>query len=539
MADWKKALKNARAQSGGTGLAALKKAQQMGASQSDINKFLANQGWSVGQKARDAGFQQAARPAASGSGASGGGGAQAGGKRQGSVLSYATNGNFFDGPSFLRAQNAGYSTEEIVASLKGAQSSGVKLGPKFDWLANQGGYDELVANADPTKYGGGTFKSGGVEWKPELTWTPNMFNPYAKSETDPYAGTKNQTKGSDKGRQYGFSLNYGPVNYQELYNDKYWTGQVNTDKNVNYRWNNGDRLDPGYDPDYWGQVRAERPGNLEELQGFQSQPKSWREGIRDTDPRWQQFGSDDAARRAYMFQVEPGKGTAPAVQEYLKSVLSGGTGAGLGSKVAQARKQVRDEPASPFQGGQVDRSLIWQRPAQEPKQDYQRSFQSSLASYERQLEDSASSQPKASSGGSADQSQQLQSQLRAAQAERDDARAKAQEYERQRDADREIAVSAQLGSLRAGSTVSGTAGSGIGNLSSGRSSYSVSTGGRSGGILDRAYRDMDPTDSVLNKDVVASFARSATGSPSRSASNARRQGLTSGNASSYYAQRFG
>ena len=71
-------------------------------------------------------------------------------------------------------------------------------------------------------------------------------------------------------------------------------------------------------------------------------------------------------------------------------------------------------------------------------------------------------------------------------------------------------------------------------------SYSVSTGGKQGGVLDRAYKDIDPTDSVLNKDVAIEAAGASSGGSSGSRVEARRRALaTGGGASSYYARRFG
>lgn len=153
---------------------------------------------------------------------------------------------------------------------------------------------------------------------------------------------------------------------------------------------------------------------------------------------------------------------------------------------------------------------------------YERSFQDTLKRYQDQL-------------------YEAQKERDSAKATAEDAKAKAAEYEAQQKAEREMAVSEQLSSLRTGSTVSGSAGPGLGSLSAGRSSYSVSTGGKQGGVLDRAYKDIDPTDSVLNKDVAIEAAGgSGGGSGGGSRTEARRRALTAGgNASSYYSRRFG
>lgn len=123
-------------------------------------------------------------------------------------------------------------------------------------------------------------------------------------------------------------------------------------------------------------------------------------------------------------------------------------------------------------------------------------------------------------------------------AQADAEKKRADELEQQRKDEQEIEVSQQLTSLRGGYTASGGSGSGLGSLSSG-STRSISTGGRSGGILDRAYKDIDPTDSVLNKSVAVEGARDSRGGSQRR-SQARQRALASGrSASQYYARRFG
>lgn len=172
---------------------------------------------------------------------------------------------------------------------------------------------------------------------------------------------------------------------------------------------------------------------------------------------------------------------------------------------------------------------------------YKRQIDSQLAEYKRQLDGEFETKLNERLSSYQSQAMQLQSQLSSAQSERDNAAAKAKEYEDQRKAEQEIQVSQQLNSLRSGSTVSGSAGPGLGSLSSGRSSYSVSTGGKSGGVLDRAYKDIDPTDSVLNKDVAVASATTARGSSGASSrTEARQRALAAGgSASDYYARRFG
>lgn len=169
-------------------------------------------------------------------------------------------------------------------------------------------------------------------------------------------------------------------------------------------------------------------------------------------------------------------------------------------------------------------------------QVYQSAFTKSLENYREQFD----TQLQEFQAESARQLNSLQQDYVTAKAERDEAKSRAEEYEKQKKAEEEMAASEQLSSLRSGTTVTGSPGTGLGSLSSGRPSYSVSTGGKSGGILDRAYQDIDPTDSVLNKDVAISSTRETTGSSDQRRTDARRKALASGSsASDYYAQRFG
>jgi hypothetical protein len=116
---------------------------------------------------------------------------------------------------------------------------------------------------------------------------------------------------------------------------------------------------------------------------------------------------------------------------------------------------------------------------------------------------------------------------------------RADELEKQRKDEEELEVARQVSSLRSGSTVSGSVGAGMGSLSSGGTSRSISTGARNGGILDRAYQDIDPTDSVLNRDVATGASREMRSSGG-SRAQARQRALSSGTtAGQYYARRFG
>ena len=125
----------------------------------------------------------------------------------------------------------------------------------------------------------------------------------------------------------------------------------------------------------------------------------------------------------------------------------------------------------------------------------------------------------------------------AAQAEAEKKRADG--LEQQRKDEQEIQVSQQLNSLRGGYTASGSGSTGLGSLSSGSTTRSISTGARSGGVLDQAYKDIDPTDSVLDRDVAIGAARQMR-SGGEVRSQARQRALTGGaTASQYYSRRFG
>jgi hypothetical protein len=116
---------------------------------------------------------------------------------------------------------------------------------------------------------------------------------------------------------------------------------------------------------------------------------------------------------------------------------------------------------------------------------------------------------------------------------------RADDLEKQRKDEQEIQVGQQLNSLRGGYTASGGSGSGLGSLSSGTPTRSFSTGARSGGVLSEVYKDIDPTDSVLDRDVVVSATQQVQGG-GEARSQARQRALASGeSAGQYYSRRFG
>jgi hypothetical protein len=130
----------------------------------------------------------------------------------------------------------------------------------------------------------------------------------------------------------------------------------------------------------------------------------------------------------------------------------------------------------------------------------------------------------------------FQSQVGSAQAAAQEAKNRADAYEKQQKEQQEFAINEQLHGLRSGATVSGTPGAGLGSLTSGGRSYSSGGPSRPGGILDSYYRSGDLTDSVLNKrgPVVEPVQVQSGGSSAP-------RNLTSGssNTAGYYARRFG
>lgn len=246
-----------------------------------------------------------------------------------------------------------------------------------------------------------------------------------------------------------------------------------------------------------------------------------------------------------------GGGNLPEWQDYLKQMRAnvGGTGltavetAGrMGASQAEINNFIRQQgwtvgtkaQQAGYGGGASSQTQSTGYDPYQAQAFYQSQLNSISAEYERRFSEMRNEYSRALSSQAASQSA-----LDRTRAEAQEAKKRAAELEKMRDDERELSVSQQLGSLRSGATVAGSAGPGLGSLSSGRSSYSVSTGGKSGGILDRAYKDIDPTDSVLDKDVASAAAASVQSSSSGQRTEARRRALSAGSASSYYAQRFG
>lgn len=164
---------------------------------------------------------------------------------------------------------------------------------------------------------------------------------------------------------------------------------------------------------------------------------------------------------------------------------------------------------------------------------YRSSFDETLNSYKEQLE----SQKKTFES----QLTEAQTRMTSLQTERDQAKALAEEAERRANTEKELAVSQQVSSLRTGSTVSGQPGAGLGDTKAGQPGTYRAGEGSGPSILDRAYQEIDPTDSVLDKKVdIPGATDPASDSPARRAeARQRAASMAGGGASSYYSRRFG
>lgn len=172
-------------------------------------------------------------------------------------------------------------------------------------------------------------------------------------------------------------------------------------------------------------------------------------------------------------------------------------------------------------------------------QIYERAFQASLSDYKKELDQKV--------GAIQARSTQLESDLSTARfeqgrivAEREEARARADAYEKEKKTEQELAVNEQLRNIRSGSTVSGSPGSGLGSLTAGSSTNRGRSIGKSerGSVLDNYIRSIDPTDSVLDERGPVVDAIGDPGRRAEAQAAVRRRGLASGTAG-YYARRFG
>jgi hypothetical protein len=206
----------------------------------------------------------------------------------------------------------------------------------------------------------------------------------------------------------------------------------------------------------------------------------------------------------------------------IATLIPGSGAAGVGDLAQQAlQRDIEEEKTSKLRE--------YEAKFEDARQQYEAKFESSMQQYRAGLQEAQT------------RSTQLAGELSSAQAAREEARTRADAIEKQRREEQEVSVGQQLSGLRSGSTMGGTPGAGLGSLTSGGSALS---GRRSlgrgaaeqGGVLASYRRSIDPTDSVLDKDVVVDSMTRGGGS---GRSEARRRALASGGGGSYYASRFG
>lgn len=263
------------------------------------------------------------------------------------ILDQALGGQF-DAASFYRAKAKGFSDKDIVAAINA--SPGAATG-QMKFIAQN--YEKALQETTPYKVRGGTYSAGGQDWGPQLLVTPNRYNPYI-SGRDPEGGR------FDRGyAKRGMSFAFGPMNAQEYLNEQYWAGQVNTNPEVNYRYNTGDVLDPEYDIDnQYGRLAemdlSGKGGSLEYKQLAEQRAKAydqygplgvnkWSSGLHESDPRFAQIAKDPAEYAKYFTETSPSKGSSEAAR-WIERALGGEVMTPAGGATATPSK------ASPLAG---------------------------------------------------------------------------------------------------------------------------------------------------------------------------------------------
>lgn len=245
-------------------------------------------------------------------------------------------GGYFDAASFYRAKQKGYSDRDIVSAINANPELATG---QLKFIAQN--YEKALAQTSPSKTRGGSYAAGGREWGPQLMVTPNKYNPLLGGR-DPYGGRfATSTEGDDPGQAFakrGLSFSYGPTNAQEFLNEQYWKGQVNTNPEVNYRWNTGDTLDPERDIDnQYGRLAemdlAGLGGSEEYKQLARERAKAydasgtlginkWGAGLHESNPRFAQIAQDPKEYAKYLTQTDPNAGSSEAAR-WIERALSG------------------------------------------------------------------------------------------------------------------------------------------------------------------------------------------------------------------------
>lgn len=242
-------------------------------------------------------------------------------------------GGYFDAASFYRAKQKGYSDRDIVAAINANPELATG---QLKFIAQN--YEKALAQTGPSRHN----KDVGPSWGPQLMITPNKYNPLLGGR-DPYGGRfSGEMSGDDPGQAFakrGMSFSYGTPNAQKYLNEQYWTGQVNTNPEVNYRWNTGDQLDPEIDIDnQYGRLAqmdlSGRGGSEEykklarerakayDTQGASGTNKWGSMYLHESDPRYAAVTQNEAEAYKYLTETDPSVGSSEAAR-WIERALSG------------------------------------------------------------------------------------------------------------------------------------------------------------------------------------------------------------------------
>jgi hypothetical protein len=252
------------------------------------------------------------------------------------ILAYAypEKGGIFGENAFDRAMAAGQDPVAqqmaILEALKNADQFGVQVDPNFQWLAN-GGFDELL-NEYRTNTAGSpkTAINPNLQNIPLLQYRPADFN-------NPYRNGAKFTP--SEGVKRGFGLVGGYGNVQDMRNEAYWQTQIDSNPEVNYRWNTGDSLDPGRDANnsYGILAGADLNGTSmspDMVKLARDRAAAYERGtpmdnwtgstyLNEKDPRYAAVNQGGKAAIDYMYSLDPNRGSSDAYKR-LNAALNEG-----------------------------------------------------------------------------------------------------------------------------------------------------------------------------------------------------------------------
>jgi hypothetical protein len=233
------------------------------------------------------------------------------------ILSNALGGQF-DWASFYRAKKAGYSDTDIVNAMKSAGNYGVQLSGQGKYLTEN--YDRMVSNFPINAR-----LPQSLQGTPRLLWTPNSL-------------IARTGQGARTGADYmkGFTLSQGTPNLQIYLNEEGWKKEIDTNPEVNYRYNTGDSLDPGRDIDnQYGRLAemdlAGLGGSEEYGRLARERAKLYNSGksdlwgsayLHETNPRAAAVQGDAEAANQYFLETNPEVGTGRGAR-LLEEALAG------------------------------------------------------------------------------------------------------------------------------------------------------------------------------------------------------------------------